>query len=91
MNDQLVNILRGKRVTRSEKDVIAALMKGMTNKEIAIKKFVTEKTVKFHLSNIYKKFNVKNRSQLIVFFANYGYITHTPGKVKTISEIFGER
>jgi len=41
--------------------------KGLSNKEVANQLFVTEKTVKFHLTNIYKKMNVKSRAQLIVW------------------------
>src|ERR1700743_1707843 len=39
----------------------------MSNKEVASQLFVTEKTVKFHLTNIYKKMAVKSRAQLIVW------------------------
>ena len=41
--------------------------KGLSNKEVANQLFVTEKTIKFHLTNIYKKMSLKSRAQLIVW------------------------
>ena len=37
-----------------------------SNHEIAEKLFVTEKTIKYHLTNIYAKLNVRSRAQLMV-------------------------
>jgi len=53
-------------VTVREAEIILEVSKGFTNKEVASKLFVTEKTIKFHLTNIFKKLSVKSRSQLIV-------------------------
>jgi hypothetical protein len=47
--------------------VAELVSKGLSNKEVASQLFVTEKTVKFHLTNIYKKMSVKSRAQLIVW------------------------
>lgn len=56
-----------------EAEVAAAIVTGRTNKEVASKLFVTEKAVKFHLTNIYRKLRVKSRAQLIVFcVSNFG-------------------
>jgi DNA-binding CsgD family transcriptional regulator len=51
-----------------EAEVVEHVIKGQTNQEVADKLFVTEKTVKFHLTNIYRKVEVKSRAQLIVKF-----------------------
>lgn len=53
-------------LSRSETAVVRAVIEGETNKEIANKLFVTEKTIKFHLTNIYQKLGVQSRAQLIV-------------------------
>lgn len=45
--------------------VVDNLRLGLSNKEIAQRVFTCEKTVKFHLTNIYRKLNVKTRSELI--------------------------
>lgn len=49
-----------------EIEVVQEIVLGQTNKECANRLFVTEKTIKFHLTNIYKKMGVKSRSALIV-------------------------
>ena len=62
----LRDILIQKGLSNREAEVAELVTKGMSNKEVANQLFVTEKTVKFHLTNIYKKMNVKSRAQLIV-------------------------
>ncbi len=54
-------------LSKREAEVAELVSQGLSNKEVANKLFVTEKTVKFHLTNIYKKMNVKSRAQLIVW------------------------
>ena len=53
-------------LTHREKDVLEYLIQGLSNEEIAEKLFVTIATVKAHLSSIFSKFCVKNRTQAIV-------------------------
>ena len=53
-----------------EKAVIEHILLGETNKQIAEKLFVTERTVKAHLGSIFKKTNTKNRFELSVKFNN---------------------
>ncbi|MFT5873462.1 MAG: DNA-binding NarL/FixJ family response regulator [Clostridium sp.] len=60
-------------ITDREKDIINLVYEGKTNKEIADQSFVTENTVKKHLSNIYRKMNVKNRSKLINYLNVQNY------------------
>lgn len=54
------------KLTLKESSITNAVARGMSNREIASALAVTEKTVKFHLTNIYKKMNVASRAQLIV-------------------------
>src|ERR1700760_2955964 len=63
----LKDILTQKGLSNREAEVAELVTKGLSNKEVANQLFVTEKTVKFHLTNIYKKMNVKSRAQLIVW------------------------
>jgi DNA-binding NarL/FixJ family response regulator len=46
-----------------ELEVLQLVAAGATNGEIARKLWVTEQTVKFHLSNIYRKLDVANRTE----------------------------
>lgn len=52
-------------LSKAENSVAEFLKTGISNKEIADKLCVTEKTVKFHLSSIYKKSGVKSRAEFI--------------------------
>lgn len=64
-----------KGLSNREAEVGELVSKGLSNKEVANQLFVTEKTVKFHLTNIYKKMSVKSRAQLIVWcLPHLGYI-----------------
>lgn len=47
--------------SKAEMGIIDFLGSGMTNAEIADRLFVTEKTVKFHITNIYRKAGAKNK------------------------------
>ncbi len=63
----LRDVLTQRGLSNREAEVAELVTKGLSNKEVASQLFVTEKTVKFHLTNIYKKMNVKSRAQLIVW------------------------
>jgi DNA-binding NarL/FixJ family response regulator len=55
------------RLTRREIDVLDLLVKGNTNKEMADSMFISEKTVKNHLTSIFRKLGVKDRTQAAIF------------------------
>ena len=63
----LKDILTQKGLSHREAEVAELVSRGLSNKEVANQLFVTEITVKFHLTNIYKKMSVKSRAQLIVW------------------------
>ncbi len=52
-------------ITRREKEIIACVCEGLSNKEIAQRLGLSEYTVKTHLNNIFRKLNVTSRSQLM--------------------------
>jgi DNA-binding NarL/FixJ family response regulator len=53
----------GWRLTAREIEVLCAAAEGHSNAEIGRRLWVTEQTVKFHLSNIYRKLGVSNRTE----------------------------
>ncbi|MEM1076001.1 MAG: response regulator transcription factor [Pseudomonadota bacterium] len=55
-------------LSRKERAMLEALSKGLTNRELAKELGITINTVKFHLSNLYEKLNVRNRAQAIAFY-----------------------
>ncbi len=67
----LQNVLIQKGLSNREAQVADLVSRGLSNKEIANQLFIIEKTVKFHLTNIYKKMNLKSRAQLIVYCLPY--------------------
>lgn len=54
------------KLSKREIEVVQEVVLGLTNSQAAKRLFVTEKTIKLHLTNVYKKMGVKSRSQLIV-------------------------
>jgi DNA-binding NarL/FixJ family response regulator len=50
-------------LTRREFEILKLVAEGHSNAELARKLWVTEQTVKFHLSNIYRKLDVANRTE----------------------------
>ena len=54
-------------LTRREYEALKLLTEGMFNKEIAMKLMISERTVKNHVSNIFKKIEVTDRTQAAVF------------------------
>lgn len=58
-------ILKGYGLSAREIEVTEQLVTGKSTSEMAESLFVTDKTVKYHLTNIYKKMKVKSRYELI--------------------------
>lgn len=54
-------------LTSRELEVLIQVANGMFNKEIALSLDISERTVKNHISNIFKKINVSDRTQAAVF------------------------
>lgn len=54
-------------LTKREYEVLILVAEGLNNKEIANKLFISEKTVKNHVSNIFKKIKVNDRIQAAIF------------------------
>ncbi|MEJ2008531.1 MAG: response regulator transcription factor [Acidobacteriota bacterium] len=58
-------------LTPRERDIIAAIVDGYTNKDIAEKFSIAEQTVKHHLGNIFDKLGVSNRLELALYAVNH--------------------
>ena len=71
LNNQLVNRDTDKdkisSLTNRELEVLIQVANGMFNKEIATNLHISERTVKNHISNIFKKIDVSDRTQAAVF------------------------
>ena len=56
----------GARLSRREKEVLDALLENLSNKEIASRLNMSERTAKFHVSNLLAKYGVRRRADLIL-------------------------
>jgi DNA-binding CsgD family transcriptional regulator/tetratricopeptide (TPR) repeat protein len=59
-------------LTKQERQVAALVGQGATNREAADQLFLSPRTIDFHLRNIYKKLNVRSRTELAVRLASGG-------------------
>lgn len=64
----------GEHLTNRETDVLQLVAQGLTNKQIALALRISEHTVKFHVSSIYAKLNVSNRTEAVRKGARQGII-----------------
>lgn len=64
--DLMTSIEHVKGLTPKQLRVLRCLKEGKMNKQIAEELFVTEATVKAHISAIFKKFNVNSRTQVVL-------------------------
>lgn len=51
-------------LTARERDVVALVNKGLTNKEVGAQLYISAKAVEYHLGNVYGKLGVRSRRQL---------------------------
>ena len=61
-------------LTRREREILALVAEGHSNRELARMLWVTEQTVKFHLSNIYRKLDVANRTEASRWAHRHGLV-----------------
>ncbi len=61
-------------LTERETTILKALARGLSNEAIGKELWVAEQTVKFHLTNIYRKLDVKNRTEAARYAYEHGLI-----------------
>ena len=68
-------------LTRREVEILRMVAEGHSNAELAKMLWVTEQTVKFHLSNIYRKLGVSNRTEASRWAQLHGLLTNAAPQV----------
>lgn len=66
-------------LTERELEVLQLAAEGLSNKQIASRLVISEKTVKNHIGNIFSKLRVNDRTQAILFALRSGLATLVPG------------
>ena len=70
----------GDDLTAREREILGLVADGLTNARIGRELWVTEQTVKFHLSNIYRKLGVSNRTEASRFAYTHGLLRRGPAR-----------
>lgn len=65
-------------LTERETEVLRLLAQGQSNKQIAQRLHITEKTVKTHVSNILSKLGVQSRTQATLYAVRIGLVSPNP-------------
>jgi DNA-binding NarL/FixJ family response regulator len=65
-------------LTRREQEILRLVAEGHSNAQLARMLWVTEQTVKFHLSNIYRKLDVSNRTEASRWAQLHGLLAAQP-------------
>ena len=66
-------------LTKREREILQLAAEGHSNAQLARMLWVTEQTIKFHLSNVYRKLNVANRTEAARWAQVHGLVA-TPGQ-----------
>ena len=68
----LAGFRKGPGLTEREVEVLRELSNGLSDKEIALKLYLSEPTIKSHLRSIYQKLRVRNRAQAAAYAVKNG-------------------
>ncbi len=60
-------------LSKRELQVAQKILEGLPNKTIAAQLFISERTVKFHCANIYRKLEIRNRAALMAQYFHQFY------------------
>jgi DNA-binding NarL/FixJ family response regulator len=61
-------------LTVREIEILKMLASGMANKQIAYKLTISDKTVRNHVSNMYEKLHINDRSQAVLYAVRKGLV-----------------
>jgi two-component system response regulator DevR len=86
VTDRLTQLARAKEVeeieplTEREREVLALVARGLTNKEIADRLVISEKTARNHISHILEKLNLSRRSEAAAYAVRKNIVPSDPPK-----------
>jgi DNA-binding NarL/FixJ family response regulator len=65
-------------LTAREREILTAVAHGLSNRAISQELWVTEQTVKFHLTNVYRKLGVPSRTAAVRYAHEHGLVGAQP-------------
>ncbi len=71
----------GSTLTEREREVLALLSQGASNREVAVELYLSIDTVKTHVRKVFTKLGVGNRTQAALIARDYGLEIHKPESV----------
>ena len=72
--DRTVQLDERAGLTERELEVLEAVARGLANQAISSELWITEQTVKFHLTNIYRKLGVSSRTEAARYAFSRGIV-----------------
>jgi two-component system NarL family response regulator len=61
-------------LTRREVEILRLIASGFANKQVAVRLHISDKTVRNHVSNIYEKLDIGDRSQAVLYAVRKGLV-----------------
>lgn len=61
-------------LTTREQEILTLMARGMSNRDVSEELFISEKTVKNHVSNIFQKMQVRDRTQAVIEAIKHGWV-----------------
>lgn len=74
-------------LTKREREILQLVAEGYSNAQLARMLWVTEQTVKFHLSNVYRKLDVSNRTEAARWAQVHGLVSTPQHVVPTSGQV----
>jgi non-specific serine/threonine protein kinase len=74
-------------LSRREREVVVMVASGMTNKEIAQRLFIAERTAEGHVERIRNKLGVRSRTEVATWAVEHGFGPHTLDKASPTSKV----
>ncbi len=65
-------------LTPREEEILRLVAEGKTNREVGSELFISDATVKFHMTNILSKLHLQNRAQVVAFAHRHGLTSPPP-------------
>ena len=59
-------------LTAREREVLALLVEGLSNQQIAVRLFLSKRTVEHHVGNIFTKLGVATRAEALAYAVRHG-------------------